>query len=77
MIDSVRCEDLYSDLIKEDASGQFSELWQTEDESVWICPDLKQFEFKDYTYLTMQVTACSDAGAQPYASSECDESGIV
>ena len=43
-IPSVRCLDLYSEVISEDTAGEYSKVFQSRDDSPWICPNITQGE---------------------------------
>ena len=74
-IPSVRCLDLYSDIISEDSAGDYEKFWQTEENSPWICPYITQGELKEFETLVMFVVTCEVSGSKPYADGECDDSG--
>ena len=75
VIPSVKCLDLYSDIISEDSAGDYEKFWQHEDDSPWICPNITQGELKEFETLVMFVATCKAAGPKPYAEGECDDSG--
>ena len=47
-IPSVRCLDLYEDIISEDWAGDYKKFWRTKDGSPWICPNMKEGELKEF-----------------------------
>ena len=58
-------------MISKDPTGEYAQIWQEDDDTAWICPNMTETVIKDNEYLAMFVTTCESAGPQPYSNEEC------